>query len=73
MEEVRAALTRINTDAHRASEIIQSIRSIFKRGAQELAPLDMNALVWKFLGSSMASSRIFVFGLILICGPISRA
>ena len=63
IEEVRAALTRINNDAHRASEVIQSIRSVFKKGTQELAPLDMNALVLEvvgFLHGELANFRVAV-------------
>ena len=63
IEEVRAALTRINNDAHRASEVIQSIRSVFKKGTQDLAPLDMNALVLEvvgFLHGELANFRVAV-------------
>ena len=41
LEEVHAALKRINNDAHRASEVIQGIRSIFKKAPQQGALIDL--------------------------------
>jgi signal transduction histidine kinase len=49
IEEVHAALKRINSDAHRASEVIQGIRSIFKKAPQQGAPVDLNELVLEVL------------------------
>jgi C4-dicarboxylate-specific signal transduction histidine kinase len=49
LEEVHAALKRINTDAHRAGEIIQSVRSIFKKAPQQGALVDVNALIQEVL------------------------
>jgi signal transduction histidine kinase len=49
LEEVHAALKRINTDAHRAGEIIQSVRSIFKRAPQQGALVDVNTLIQEVL------------------------
>jgi two-component system NtrC family sensor kinase len=49
IEEVHAALKRINTDAHRAGEIIQSVRSIFKKAPQQGAPVDVNTLIQEVL------------------------
>ena len=49
IEEVHAALKRINTDAHRAGEIIQSVRSIFKKAPQQGALVDVNTLIQEVL------------------------
>jgi C4-dicarboxylate-specific signal transduction histidine kinase len=49
IEEVHAALKRINTDAHRAGEIIQSVRSIFKKAPQQGAMVDVNAVLQEVL------------------------
>jgi C4-dicarboxylate-specific signal transduction histidine kinase len=49
LEEVHAALKRINTDAHRASEVIQGIRSIFKKAPQQGALIDINDVVLEVL------------------------
>ena len=51
IEEVHAALKRINTDAHRAGEIIQSVRSIFKKAPQQGALVDVNAIIQEVLGA----------------------
>jgi two-component system, NtrC family, sensor kinase len=49
IEEVHAALKRINNDAHRASEVIQSVRSIFKKAPQQGASVDVNDVVLEVL------------------------
>jgi signal transduction histidine kinase len=49
LEEVHAALKRINNDAHRASEVIQGIRSIFKKAPQQGALVDINDVVLEVL------------------------
>jgi two-component system NtrC family sensor kinase len=49
IDEVHAALKRINNDAHRASEVIQSIRSIFKKAPQQGALVDVNDVVSEVL------------------------
>ena len=49
LEEVHAALKRINTDAHRAGEIIQSVRSIFKKAPQQGAAVDVNGMIQEVL------------------------
>jgi two-component system, NtrC family, sensor kinase len=49
IEEVHAALKRINNDAHRASEVIQSVRSIFKKTPQQGAAVDVNDVVLEVL------------------------
>ena len=49
LDETRAALTTIVSDAHRASEVFSSIRQIFKKGGQEKAPLNINGLIREVL------------------------
>jgi two-component system NtrC family sensor kinase len=49
IEEVHAALKRINNDAHRASEVIQSVRSIFKKTPQQGAAVGVNDVVLEVL------------------------
>jgi len=49
IEEVHAALKRINNDAHRASEVIQSVRSIFKKAPQQGASVNVNDVVLEVL------------------------
>jgi signal transduction histidine kinase len=49
LEEARAALKRIVADGHRASEVISSIRSMFKKDGQVTAPHDVNELVREVL------------------------
>ena len=44
-DEVRDALKHIVTDGHRASEVIQSVRSMFSKGDHEEFPLDTNELI----------------------------
>lgn len=44
-DEVRDALKHIVTDGHRASEVIQSVRSMFSKGDHEGSPLDTNELI----------------------------
>lgn len=44
LEEVRAAVARIERDAHRASEIVGKIRSHFERGALDREVLDLNEI-----------------------------
>lgn len=45
LDAARAAVNSIVVDGHRASEIIESIRSMFKTIDQEQVPLDINGLV----------------------------
>jgi signal transduction histidine kinase len=49
-DEVRAALQRIVSDGHRASQLIGTIRSMFKKDGQKKAPVDVNQLIQKVLG-----------------------
>ena len=49
-EEVRAALQRMVSDGHRASQLIGTIRSMFKKDGQKKAPVDVNQLIQEVLG-----------------------
>jgi signal transduction histidine kinase len=49
LAEVRAALERIIGDAHRANDVIGTIRAMFRQGEGDRVPLDVNALVREVL------------------------
>jgi signal transduction histidine kinase len=49
LDETRAAVTSIVSDAHRAGELIRSIRQMFKKGGQEKTSLDINMLIREVL------------------------
>jgi C4-dicarboxylate-specific signal transduction histidine kinase len=49
-DEVRAALQRVVSDGHRASQLIGTIRSMFKKDGQKKAPVDVNQLIREVLG-----------------------
>ena len=49
-DEVRAALQRVVSDGHRASQLIGTIRSMFKKDGQKKAPVDINQLIREVLG-----------------------
>jgi signal transduction histidine kinase len=44
-DEVRAAMTRIVRDCQRASEVLESIRALFKGADLEAQPVDLNGIV----------------------------
>lgn len=50
LDEGRAVLKRVVSDGHRASQVIATIRSIFKKDGQNKAPLDVNELLREVLG-----------------------
>jgi len=57
LDEVRDALRHIGSDGHRASEVIQSIRSMFAKGdPHEGSPLDANELIRETI--AMASGEL---------------
>ena len=63
LEEVRAALKRVVNDGHRASEIISSIRTMFRSENQEKVPLEINPLICEVLAlvrSELQNQRVFV-------------
>jgi signal transduction histidine kinase len=45
LDEVRDALQSIVADGHRAGKVVESIRMVFRKGAQERVPLDINQLI----------------------------
>jgi C4-dicarboxylate-specific signal transduction histidine kinase len=45
MGEARAALERIVGEAHRASDVIGTIRAMFKKAGDARTPVDVNALI----------------------------
>ena len=49
-DEVRAALQRVVSDGHRASQVIGTIRSMFKKDGQKKAPVNVNQLIQEVLG-----------------------
>jgi len=49
MGEARAALERIVGEAHRASDVIGTIRSMFKQAGDSKTPVDVNALIREVL------------------------
>ena len=50
LDEVREALKCIVSDGHRASQLIGTIRSMFKKDGQKKAPVDINQLIQEALG-----------------------
>jgi PAS domain S-box-containing protein len=50
LDETRVALESIVREGHRASEVIESIRAMFKNVDQEKAPIDVTKLVRDMLG-----------------------
>jgi signal transduction histidine kinase len=49
IDEGRAAFERIDVDAHRAVDVIESIRSIFKKDSQQGALLNVNDIIRELL------------------------
>jgi signal transduction histidine kinase len=47
--EARAALQRIVGDAHRASDVIGTIRAMFKQAGDDKTPVDVNSLIREVL------------------------
>jgi PAS domain S-box-containing protein len=50
MEEARLAAQRIMSDGERAGEVIGRIRSLVRRAAPEMSPLDLNGVIRDSLG-----------------------
>jgi C4-dicarboxylate-specific signal transduction histidine kinase len=49
LDEVRAVLERIARDGHRASQVIASVRAMFKKGVQNRTAIDINDLIREVL------------------------
>jgi PAS domain S-box-containing protein len=63
LDEARAALKRIVDDGRRATEVIDSIRSMFNREGQTRAPQDINQLISEVLAlvrSDVENQRVSV-------------
>jgi signal transduction histidine kinase len=61
LEEARAAMKRVVSDGHRASEVIGSIRAMFRHDGPEMAPLDANEIVREIvtiLHAELQSQRV---------------
>ncbi|MET4701761.1 signal transduction histidine kinase [Constrictibacter sp. MBR-5] len=58
IEEARAALGRIIADGHRAGEVVQSIRSLFREDRREHGPLDVNVVIGDALAAVRADARL---------------
>ena len=50
-DEMRAALRRLISESHRASDVFDSIRSLFRRTDQERQPIDINEITLDVLKS----------------------
>src|SRR6202008_4957340 len=50
LNKARAALDQIETAGHRAGEIIQSVKSMFRKDTQDKSEVDINKLIWTVLG-----------------------
>jgi C4-dicarboxylate-specific signal transduction histidine kinase len=50
LDEVRTALKCVASDGHRASQVIGTIRSMFKKDGQKKAPVNVNQLIQEVLG-----------------------
>jgi signal transduction histidine kinase len=57
LDKARANMKSIVSAGHRASEVIGSIRQMFKKGDQEKAPLDVNALIRDVLALVLSELR----------------
>jgi len=63
LEEVKASLEQIRNSAHRASEIITSIRAMIKKDRRNRGPVDINDLIQEVVGllsSELQRQRVSV-------------
>jgi hypothetical protein len=49
LDEARAAFKRVASDGHRAGEVIESVRTMFKKESGEIVPIDLNDLIQNVL------------------------
>jgi signal transduction histidine kinase len=49
LDEARAAFKRVASDGHRAGEVIESVRMMFKKESGEVASIDLNDLIQNVL------------------------
>src|SRR5262249_32478448 len=50
LDQVRAALNQIETAGHRTSEIITSVKSMFRKDTQDKEDVDIRKLIWTVFG-----------------------
>ena len=50
IEEARAALTHVESESHRAGDIIANLRAVFKKDTQPQGPVDLNKVILSVLG-----------------------
>jgi C4-dicarboxylate-specific signal transduction histidine kinase len=48
--KVRDALDQIVEAGHRASDVVKSVRAMFRKDTEEKQPIDINKLIWSVLG-----------------------
>jgi signal transduction histidine kinase len=58
LAQARAALERIVADGDRASSVVESIRTMFRTGSMERAPLNLNELIREVLGHTRAETQL---------------
>lgn len=58
VEETTAALKRIVSDGHRAGQVIEGIRTMFKKGAQERVSLNLNRIIGDVLRRSQGEAQM---------------
>jgi len=57
VNKAREALDQIVSAGHRASDVVTSVRAMFRKDAQEKTPIDMNKLIWSVLGLAYIDLR----------------
>jgi signal transduction histidine kinase len=57
LDDIRSALIAIRSDGHRANEVFDSIRSLFRRGEQKRQPVDLNEIALEALKSLRSELR----------------
>jgi signal transduction histidine kinase len=63
LDEVRSVLESIVSDGHRASDVIGSVRKMFKKNGQYKAPVDVNNLIREVLNlvqGELRSQRVLI-------------
>lgn len=58
LDEAREAMKRIVADGHRASAVIQSVRTAFRAGPGERTPLAINAVIRQALDQTQEETRL---------------
>ena len=74
LEEAKSAFTRVVRDGHRASEVISTIRAMFKKDSQARRPVDINQLVQEvlaLLNGPIANNDIIVRASLAELAPVA--